>query len=106
MVLNRANSPISWWGNDIVEVCLWPYQFSCWNDSDPNNKIMLRAENINDKEFKECLEVAKAAVLGALTDNTFNSTHYINPAVASPAWARGLEPVLTIKDHTFFNNVP
>ncbi len=25
-----------WWGANIVQVCQKPYQFSCWNRSDPN----------------------------------------------------------------------
>src|SRR5690349_15270839 len=25
-----------WWGNNIIQVCQKPYQFSCWNRSDPN----------------------------------------------------------------------
>ena len=24
-----------WWGNDIIQVCQKPYQFSCWLKSDP-----------------------------------------------------------------------
>ena len=105
VVLNRVRSHKTWWGNDIVGVCLWPLQFSCWNHNDPNRKIMLSVD-YGDDEFARCYATAQEAVEGRLTDNTFNSDHYINPAVADPAWARGLDPATVIGDHAFYNNVP
>ena len=35
VIRNRADNP-RWWGNDITDVCLKKYQFSCWNHNDPN----------------------------------------------------------------------
>lgn len=34
-----------WWGNTIAGVCLAPWQFSCWNENDPNRKIIERADD-------------------------------------------------------------
>lgn len=35
VVRNRAERG-GWWGDTIREVCLKPWQFSCWNETDPN----------------------------------------------------------------------
>jgi len=60
---------------------------------------MLDPSNLNEQE------VAEKALAGKLLDNTEKSYHYINPKVADPAWARGKEPIVTIGDHEFYNNV-
>lgn len=113
VMLNRVRAG-GWWGDDIVEVCLMPLQFSAWNDDDPNRKKMLDAEDYIrldrpktkwNSEFEECLEIAKKAVDGELEDNTYGSTHYINPDVADPYWARDKRPAIVIGDHAFYNNV-
>ncbi|MGH3756111.1 MAG: cell wall hydrolase, partial [Pseudonocardiaceae bacterium] len=39
VIRNRAESP-RWWGRDVKGVCLHPLQFSCWNETDPNRKII------------------------------------------------------------------
>jgi hypothetical protein len=34
-------------GHDILSVCLEPYQFRCWNHSDPNRAKMLQARHVH-----------------------------------------------------------
>jgi len=117
VVLNRVAAD-SWWGDDVVEVCLWPSQFSAWGDRDPNLKVMLEADDtimrlghptldVSNAAFNECMEIAIQAMDGRLEDNTEGSTHYINPKVLKrrPAWAEGKTPVVVIADHEFYNNV-
>lgn len=109
VMLNRVRSN-TWWGKTIVEVCLWPYQFSAWNTDDPNRKVMLSVlrydeDNRTGVEFLRCLTIAMDAVRGGLIDNTMGSTHYINPKVADPRWARGKTPAITFGDHEFYNNI-
>ena len=29
-----------WWGNTVYEVCHKPWQFSCWNQNDPNRRLL------------------------------------------------------------------
>ena len=103
VIINRVISPRVWWGDDVVSVCRYPYQFSCWNESDINRSII---ERISDEEptFKECLDIAHDAVTGALIDITFGSCNYHAKGI-SPAWARGKTPVIRIGGHIFYNDV-
>ena len=102
VILTRAKKG-GWWGGNIEDVCLHPWQFSCWNKSDPNIHKIKRA-TIADPLFHECLIVAHLAVAGLLKDNTDGATHYVAAGV-NPKWMRGLTPCVTIGAHQFFNDV-
>ena len=45
-----------WWGSNIIQVCQKPYQFSCWNRSDPNFK-KLQAVDEADIYFASALRI-------------------------------------------------
>lgn len=92
-----------WWGGDIISVCQKPYQFSCWNRSDPNypKLIAVRADNIH---FATCLRIARRAIAGALADRTGGATHYHADYVA-PYWAAGQKPTIIIGRHLFYKLV-
>jgi spore germination cell wall hydrolase CwlJ-like protein len=105
VVLNRvtiahAKGGAYWWGNDIISVCQKPYQFSCWNRSDPNYRklIAVTPDNIH---FATCLRIARRAVAGVLADNTGGATHY-HADYVSPYWAQGQRPTTTIGRHIFY----
>jgi spore germination cell wall hydrolase CwlJ-like protein len=89
-----------WWGNDIVSVCQKPYQFSCWNRSDPNYKKLLA---VTDKDiyFATAIRIARRAVAGTLPDCAYGATHYHTNSVA-PFWAEGADPVVIIGTHIFY----
>lgn len=92
-----------WWGEDIESVCLKPWQFSCWNDEDPNREKLLKVTGANSV-FKTCQRVARRAVGGAIKDPTEGATHYHNVRI-EPPWSRGRPPTVIIGQHTFYNNV-
>ena len=92
-----------WWGGDLIEVCHKPWQFSCWNEDDPNLEKLLKVDAGNTV-FKTCKRVARRALGGALKDPTDGSTHY-HAIGAEPPWARGREIAATIGRHVFYNNV-
>ncbi len=92
-----------WWGNDIISVCQKPYQFSCWNRSDPNYRKLL-AVTEKDKVFVTCQRIARRAVAGVLKDHTRGADHYHADYVA-PYWAEGQTPVIVIGRHIFFKLV-
>lgn len=73
-----------WWGNSIAECCLKPWQFSCWNENDPNRQKMLDGTAKTSRAYSECLEIAKLAVAGELEDVTNGADSYLNPDVAKP----------------------
>lgn len=89
-----------WWGNNIIQVCQKPYQFSCWNRSDPNLKKLLAVEE-SDLHFASALRIARRAVIGHLADITDGATHY-HAAGIEPYWARREKPCAVIGKHIFY----
>ncbi|MFA7456791.1 MAG: cell wall hydrolase, partial [Micavibrio sp.] len=89
-----------WWGADIISVCQKPYQFSCWNRSDPNYRKLVAVDE-RDVHFATCLRIARRAVAGVLADTAGGATHYHTKQI-TPYWARGQKPVFSIGNHLFY----
>lgn len=89
-----------WWGNNIIQVCQKPYQFSCWNRTDANFE-KLQAVTDKNIQFATALRLARRALYGRLDDPTAGATHYHAAGIA-PHWAEGAEPVATIGRHVFY----
>ena len=102
VVLNRVAAK-RWFGRTIKEVCLKPYQFSCWNENDPNRNLLLRVE-YRDPTFRSCWEVAAAVIDGRYPDVTLGSCHYHTTSVR-PDWAEDKLPVIQVGGHLFFQNI-
>jgi len=107
-IANRVNLDLhgdgrpDWWGEGFVGVCRKPWQYSCWNENDPNRARLL-AVTAEDPQFAIALDVARAAVDGSLADRTNGATHYFAPhVVAPPAWAKSRMPTASIGDHVFY----
>lgn len=101
VIQNRARNP-GWWGHDLRSVCLARRQFSCWNASDPQAKL-IRAEAIHDRIYPLALAIASEAVAQRLADVTHGADHYCTKAVAGQtSWAKGRTPVYTCGSHLFF----
>ena len=107
VIINRVNFSKRkgryWWGNTIKEVCLKPWQFSCWNDSDPNSKL-IKSVDTDDKIFAICKRISQRAVAGLIKDNTSNATHYHTKSI-NPKWSIGKAPCAEIGSHLFYNNI-
>ena len=104
VILNRVKHAQKigayWWGKTIEEVCLKPFQFSCWNSNDPNRNVLLK--NLTDnKVYRVCERVAKRAIAGFLKDNTKGATHYHTKS-CNPYWARCAVPCADIGHHLFY----
>lgn len=92
-----------WWGNEVIEVCLKPWQFSCWNENDPNRDKLAQVPD-DDKHFKICKRIARRSFRKAQPDPTNGATHYHTKAT-SPWWAKGRTPCASIGNHLFYKNV-
>jgi spore germination cell wall hydrolase CwlJ-like protein len=107
VVLNRVKVAKErgsyWWGNDIIQVCQKPYQFSAWNRSDPNFR-KLQSVDERDLYFATARRIARRAVIGALKDVTGGATHYHADSIM-PYWAKGEHPSVTIGRHVFYRLV-
>ena len=79
------------------EICLKPYQFSCWN----GKKL---------KDLEHLLKVPQAGYAIALAKNikllsrdfVGYANHYHNNKIKLPYWAKGQKPVKTIGNHIFY----
>ena len=92
-----------WWGNDIIQVCQKPAQFSCWNRTDPNFR-KLQAVDEKDLYFATAKRIASRAVAGVLEDMTGGATHYHASSIM-PYWAKGKTPRAIIGHHKFYKLV-
>lgn len=106
VIMNRVALPN--WPDTVAEVCLQPWQFSCWNQNDPNRTRILNAKG---PWFERCREIASWAIKGFPEDPTNRATHYYATYVKKPKWARGKTPVYEVEHtstghaHLFFNDI-
>lgn len=89
-----------WWGDNIIQVCQKPYQFSCWNRSDPNFR-KLQAVDESNLYFATAIRIAARAIANVLEDITHGATHY-HAAGISPYWAQREKPTTVIGQHIFY----
>lgn len=105
-----------WDGDTIEEVCLMPYQFSCYLPADPNypalrmiakdwdNKIM------QSRELLDCYRIAEGIVDGLIprTKEIADShcCQYLTTALRKtnlcPEWVNKMKCVLTVGHHEFY----
>ena|SRR5271154_800963 len=88
VVLNRACHP-RWWGEDVVSVCLAPYQFSSWNEGSTEIPLVQVALSGRDPTYSTAYNIAHAVLSGILLDNTENADSYYDPDEIDPppTWA-------------------
>lgn len=102
-IRNRADRP-NWWGKTITEVCLKPWQYSCWLHDDPNSAI-LRAVTLEDAKFRECLAAACLVYNKAMGDPTSGATHYYALSMDKPPkWAASMKALTVIGGHRFYRD--
>jgi len=89
-----------WWGNTLEEVCLKPYQFSCWNKNDLNYSKIISVKE-DDPQFSVCLRIARRALNGVLADHTNGADHYHADSIM-PSWADSRVPTIIIGRHLFY----
>jgi spore germination cell wall hydrolase CwlJ-like protein len=107
VIVNRVKRAVErggyWWGDSLGQVCQKPWQFSCWNEGDPNLKKITSVSTEN-RAFQSCIRIARRAASGALDDPTGGATHYHNKSV-NPPWARTKAPTAEIGNHLFYANI-
>ena len=93
------------WGMTLFQVCLAPYQFSCWNVGDPNRMIMITLDDAQPL-LQQCIVAMDNAMAGDTFDPTGGATHYYADTMPSvPTWTVGATETAHIGAHIFFKNV-
>ena len=103
VIVNRAAQPC-WWGATVKEVCLKPYQFSCWNAGDPNRSVIIALGDTNSI-YTDALDIARGAIDGSLPDITNGATSYYAKGTPEPKWAFGKDSCAVVGRHLFFNDI-
>ena len=100
VIQNRAHIG-GWFGRTPREVCLKPFQFSCWNREDPNRQKLLSV-TLADPQYQIAYGLANSVLIGTLSDITKNADSY-EVRGTHAFWARNLKPVASIGKHDFYD---
>lgn len=100
VICNRVQYPKRF-GRTHRDVCLQPYQFSCWNIADPNRCRLLQP-SLDDGIITLCRRVAQAYLEGEGGDVTGGADHYYAHSIRPPFWAADKVPVTEIGAHRFY----
>lgn len=88
VIKNRQDNP-RWWGVGWQGVCLKPWQFSCWNENDPNRALMLTSA-MASQSYYMCRLTAES-VMGLdgeiPKDPTLGADSYYAESIKMPVWA-------------------
>lgn len=104
VIMNRTARG-GWYGLTPAEVCKKPYQFSCWNENDPNRAKLLAVTD-SDKEFRQALSIARDAVNGDLIDITDGATEYHAKNIKPENWDYSkLKQTVLIGNHIFYKSI-
>lgn len=99
---NRTRDPR--YPDSHAAVATQPWQFSAYNDNDPNRSKLERVSD-DDAGFVTAMELAAQAVGGGLPDITGGATHYHSTKIDPPFWAEGAEVTAVIGEHVFYKGV-
>jgi len=93
VILERVDHR-KWDGENIIDVCLLPYQFSCYLKSDPQRIALVRIATDflsyyrNSGPLMECANIARGLIAGTIPrDPELAAAHvcqYMNPKTAEP----------------------
>lgn len=110
VVMNRVALAIATkrkqFGNGSVKsCCLAPWQFSCWNASDPNRPILMGLDFTNPSDqLVICKTIAEEAISGDLRDPTFGATFYKVTSLPWPHdWGAKVAPLAVIGHQSFYH---
>lgn len=106
VIMNRYLRNTTRWGRSIADVCLKPWQFSCWNKNDPNYARIL-AVGFDDPAYQRAFGISCLVLRGDLLDPTGGADHYHTvgtPAGAKvwpPTWAKEMTLTARVGRHQF-----
>ena len=104
VVLNRKGAN-AYYGHSIKEVILKRWQFSCFNENDPNLHQILNLSS-KDPTLAYCQAIADAVIFerqtGIGSDPSGGATHYHTVQGKRPAWADKMPFLRQVGSHLFY----
>lgn len=102
VIMNRLFAK-TWFGASLQEVCLKPFQFSCWNKQDPNHPLLTSKALEEDPLYGLCKTVATQVASSQWPDLTKGSDHYYATTLSTPpVWNLKTQPRLKLGQHLFY----
>ena len=91
----------------IKYVVLAKWQFSCFNDNDPNkSKLIVPLQWERPEVWESCLEAVRTVFVSNASDNTEGATHYFVASMkVVPIWTDGATLTVVIDNTKFFRGV-
>jgi len=89
-------------GSSYKEVLLAPGQFSAWNSLTGHAGGEQGQDMAALQPSDEAYQVADEILSGKYTSPVGSATHYINPSISNPVWAKGVEGQ-TLGNHYFMS---
>ena len=102
VIKNRLDSKKWFSANTLEGVCKKKWQFSCWNEGDPNKEKM---EQLTHGDIKDFVDIANNVLDGLHDSNVGKATHYYADYISEPKWAEGKTPITTIGVHHFYEDI-
>ena len=98
VIVNRLRT--NRWGPTLANVCVAPFQFSSWNNNDPNRPLMMALME-DDPALTKPLRFLQDALVGAPDPTMGACWYYAVSLVPPPAWDQG-QSFIQIGRHKFF----
>jgi spore germination cell wall hydrolase CwlJ-like protein len=99
VLVNRKNRTDT---DTLATVCLKPFQFSCWNTSDPN-RIRMAQLNDLDATLGDAEYAVTTAINGSATDPTDGAVNYYSTSMRTPPdWSKRMTFTAQIGKHRFY----
>src|SRR3989338_5658067 len=99
VIKNRFKARV--YGATIKDICLKPWQFSCWNPNDVNRKAIEKVQ-IDNKILQTCTIAALEVLNDIVPDCTEGANHYHNHLISPPYWALPMFKTVKIAGHIFY----
>lgn len=106
--INRANDGKKWNGESVREAILKSKQYSCFNQGNANREKVMNPMAYEPAAFEDCLEISERVLNREYDDISEGATHYFNPVLANPSWAKKMEKIGKIQtakgqsEHIFY----
>lgn len=101
VVMNRVHQK-KWYGKTVTEVCLKPWQFSCWNSNDPNYEVLMGP--LSGKLIDTCQYIAERLINEQWPDLTGGCDHYHATTLRNfPSWTLKTKAKCRIGQHIFYD---
>jgi len=110
VILERVDHR-DWDGRTIKEVCLMPWQFSCFLPQDPNFKpLAFIADDFDlalqkSDSLRACYDIARGLLGGAIPRDAIIAEHHATQYKTidcKASWAAKMRKVATVNHHEFF----